>query len=157
MRIQQLEEKVAKNPQSGSMSQSIQQQFQAHDAKLAEYSLQLDAIDCKNTEGVLLWKIREMRRQRRDAAPSISSQPFYTSANGYKMQARMFLNGDGIGQGTHLSLFFKLLRGDYDSLLPWPFQQKVTLVLLDQDGHHHISDTFMPDPCIFIFIPTTTK
>ena len=156
-RIQQLEEEAARSPQSGGVSQPIQQQFQAqdrvvaaHDIKLAEHGLRLDMMDCKNTEGVLLWKITEIRRRRREAAtgktPSIYSQPFYTSANGYKMCARLYLNGDGMGRGTHLSLFFVVMRGEYDSLLPWPFHQKVTLVLIDQEGHRHISDTFRPDP-----------
>ena len=156
-KIQQLEEEAARNPQSGSTSQPIQQQFQAqdrvlaaHDIKLAEHGLRLDMMDCKNTEGVLLWKITEIRRRRREAVsgktPSIYSQPFYTSANGYKMCARLYLNGDGMGRGTHLSLFFVVMRGEYDSLLPWPFHQKVTLVLIDQEGHRHISDTFRPDP-----------
>ena len=62
------------------------------------------------------------------------------------MCTQLYLNGDGMGRGTHLSLFFVVMRGEYDSLLPWPFQQKVTLILIDQDGHRHISDTFRPDP-----------
>jgi hypothetical protein len=42
---------------------------------------------------------------------------------------------------THLSLFFVVMRSEYDALLPWPFHQKVTLLLLDQDkGARHISD-----------------
>ena len=156
-RIHQLKEEASGSPQSGGTSQPIQQQFQAqdrvlaaHDIKLAEHGLRLDMMDCKNTEDVLLWKITEIRRRRREAAtgktPSIYSQPFYTSANGYKMCARLYLNGDGMGRGTHLSLFFVVMRGEYDSLLPWPFHQKVTLVLIDQEGHRHISDTFRPDP-----------
>ena len=156
-RIQQLEEDIAKNKKSSGMTEASQQQFQSqdrilasHDIKLAEHSLRLDMMDCKNTDGVLLWKITEIRRRRREAVngktPSIYSQPFYTSPNGYKMCARLYLNGDGMGRGSHLSLFFVIMRGEYDSLLPWPFQQKVTLILIDQGGRHHISDTFRPDP-----------
>lgn len=156
-RIQQLEEEGTTNQQTSGMTQSVQQQFQAqdrvlaaHDIKLAEHGLRLDMMDCKNSEGVLLWKITEIRRRRREAVsgktPSIYSQPFYTSANGCKMCARLYLNGDGMGRGTHLSLFFVIMRGEYDSLLPWPFQQKVTLILIDQEGRRHISDTFRPDP-----------
>jgi TNF receptor-associated factor 3 len=155
-RIQQLEE-TARATHTDGVSQTIQQQFQAqdrvlaaHDIKLAEHGLRLDMMDCKNTEGVLLWKITEIRRRRREAVsgktPSIYSQPFYTSPNGYKMCARLYLNGDGMGRGTHLSLFFVVMRGEYDSLLVWPFHQKVTLVLIDQEGRRHISDTFRPDP-----------
>lgn len=61
--------------------------------------------------GDLLWKITDIRRRRKEAAsgeiPYIYSQPFYTSANGYKMCAKLYLNGDGMGQGTHISLFLQ--------------------------------------------------
>ena len=78
---------------------------------------------------------------------SLYSQPFYTSYYGYKMCARMYPNGDGLGKGSHLSLFFVLMRGEYDALLVWPFRQKVTLSILDQSGNRkHITDTFRPDP-----------
>ena len=40
--------------------------------------------------------------------------------------ARLYPNGDGIGKGTHLSLFFVVMKEDYNALLPWPFRQKVS-------------------------------
>ena len=49
---------------------------------------------------------------------------------GYKMCARLYLNGDGMGKGTHVSLFFVVMRGTYDALLKWPFRQKVSCSLL---------------------------
>ena len=56
---------------------------------------------------------------------SLYSQPFYTDRYGYKMCGHVYLNVDSIGKGTHLSLFFVLMRGEYDALLEWPFNQKV--------------------------------
>lgn len=153
------EEKLRQRGSVGdsTMSNAERQQFSAQDRvlavqdiKLAEYGLRLDIMDCKGIDGVLLWKIMEVQRRRRDAisgkTPSIYSQPFYTSPCGYKMCGRLYLDGDGVGKHTHLSLFFVIMRGEYDALLSWPFAQKVALILIDQDGHHHISDTFRPDP-----------
>ena len=45
--------------------------------------------------------------------------------NGYKMCIRAYLNGDGIGYKTHLSVFFVLMKGEFDPLLKWPFDYKV--------------------------------
>ena len=73
------------------------------------------------------------------------SQPFYTSRDGYKICCRMYLNGDGSGKGKYISLFFALMKGDYDPLLRWPFQQKVTMTLLHQDRGEDLRDTFNPD------------
>ena len=50
---------------------------------------------------------------------------FYTSKYGYKMCLRIYLNGDGTGRSSHLSLFFVVMRGLSDALLKWPFNQKV--------------------------------
>lgn len=78
---------------------------------------------------------------------SIFSQSFYTSRCGYRLCARAYLNGDGSGKGTHISLYFVVMRGEFDSLLPWPFKQKVALMLLDQSGKkNHITETFKADP-----------
>ena len=62
------------------------------------------------------------------------------------MCSRIYLNGDGMGQGSHISLFFVLMRGEWDRSLPFPFQRQITLKLLDQGGDKHIVETFLPDP-----------
>ena len=100
--------------------------------------------------GTMLWKIDDFTRKRRDAVSgaqiAIYSPPFYTSQFGYKMCARIYLNGDGFGKGTHISLFFVVMKGDYDALLPWPFQKKITMMLLDQNNGEHMIDAFRSDP-----------
>ena len=60
-------------------------------------------------------------------SPASTHHHFYTERNGYKMCIRGYLNGDGSGEGTHLSIFFILLKGEYVSLLPWPFEHKISL------------------------------
>ena len=57
--------------------------------------------------------------------PPVPPAAFYTSRYGYKMCLRIYLNGDGTGRGTHLSLFFVVMKGPNDALLRWPFNQKV--------------------------------
>ena len=101
-------------------------------------------------DGTLLWRINNISAKMYDSfnepEKSFYSPPFYTSRHGYKMCARIYLNGDGMGKGTHISLFFVLMRGEYDPLLRWPFRQKVTFMLLDQDNVEHVIDAFRPDP-----------
>ena len=87
----------------------------------SELELQLQASLASTHNGAFLWRIPEMRRRIRDAKigriTSIYSPPFYTGRNGYKICIRAYLNGDGTGEGTHLSIFFVLMRGEYDPLL----------------------------------------
>lgn len=47
------------------------------------------------------------------------------------MCLRIYLNGDGTGRGSHLSLFFVVMRGHSDALLKWPFNQKVKHMFTD--------------------------
>lgn len=120
------------------------------DLRLAELDLRFQVMETASYNGVLMWKIRDYSRRKQDAKSgrtiSLYSQPFYTGRFGYKMCARVYLNGDGVGKATHLSLFFVVQRGEYDALLPWPFKQKVSLMLLDQDtGTRHLVDSFRPD------------
>ena len=103
---------------------------------------------CTHNEA-FLWRIPEMKRRIRDAKlgriTSIYSPPFYTGRNGYKMCIRAYLNGDGTGEGTHLSILFVLMRGEYDPLLEWPFEHKVSLIFVDQDQKKHLVQTFKPN------------
>ena len=115
----------------------------------SELELQLHASLASTHNGAFLWRIPEVRRRIRDAKigriTSIYSPPFYTGRNGYKMCIRVYLNGDGSGEGTHLSIFFVLMRGEYDPLLQWPFEPKVSLILVDQDHKKHLVETFKPN------------
>jgi len=76
---------------------------------------------------------------------------------GYKMCARIYLNGDGMGKTTHVSLFFVIMRGQFDALLKWPFRQKVTMMMLDQAGSDNVVDVFRPDPTSSSFKRPTSE
>ena len=66
------------------------------------------------------------------------SLPFYTHPQGYKMCLRVDANGYSRGKNTHVSVFARLIRGDFDEHLKWPFQGHVTVAMLNQleDNHH---------------------
>ncbi len=77
---------------------------------------------------------------------SIYSPPFYSSPTGYKMRARLYLHGDGNARRTHMSLFFILMRNEYDATLKFPFHYKIAFCLYDQTpNQRHIIDSFRPD------------
>ena len=67
-------------------------------------------------EGTLLWKIEGYQRKRQDAINGVKtalySPPFYSAQFGFKMCAKIYMNGDGFGKGSHLSLFFVVMRGE---------------------------------------------
>ncbi|XP_036384078.1 TNF receptor-associated factor 2 [Megalops cyprinoides] len=127
----------------------LERTLNMRDLQLAETEQMLRELEYCTYDGVFVWKIVDFSRRRQEAlagrAPAMFSPAFYSSKYGYKMCLRLYLNGDGTGRGTHLSLFFVVMRGKYDALLKWPFSQKVTLMLLDQNNREHIIDAFRPD------------
>ena len=66
------------------------------------------------------------------------SSPFFTSAQGYKMCLKIYPNGYGAGQGSHVSVFACFLPGEYDDFLQWPFEGDVIIDVLNwrEDRHH---------------------
>jgi len=130
--------------------EELERQVASLKVHVSELELQLQASLASTYNGALLWRIPYIPRRRRDAIDeritSIYSPPFYTGRNGYKMCIRAYLNGDGMGYKTHLSLFFVVMKGEFDALLKWPFEYKVSLILVDQTHRKHIVQTFKPTP-----------
>lgn len=83
-----------------------------------------------------VWKIAEfseiLRQAKHGRNNKMDSEPFYTGPYGYKLKLSVNPNGDGSGKNTHLSAFVIVVKGEYDAVLPWPFHQKVSFTLIDQ-------------------------
>ncbi|KAG7260109.1 hypothetical protein CRUP_027462 [Coryphaenoides rupestris] len=128
----------------GGKLRQVERTLAVRELQLAESEAQLREMQFCTFDGVFIWKISERRSAGR--TPAMFSPAFYSIKYGYKMCLRLYLNGDGTGRGTHLSLFFVVMKGQVlDALLKWPFSQKVTLMLLDQNNREHIIDAFRPD------------
>ncbi|XP_016042932.1 TNF receptor-associated factor 2 isoform X1 [Erinaceus europaeus] len=129
--------------------QQLERSIGLKDLAMADLEQKVQDMEASTYDGVFIWKISDFARKRQEAVagrtPAIFSPAFYTSRYGYKMCLRIYLNGDGTGRGTHLSLFFVVMKGPHDALLRWPFNQKVTLMLLDQNNREHVIDAFRPD------------
>ncbi len=136
--------------QLGDNVQVMQENFTQFSIALDEIRLRQDVLEVKATNGVFIWKIPDIRRRYRDAVDrktiSLYSPPFYTSPHGYRMCIRVYLNGDGLGKGTHISVFFVLMKSEHDCLLSWPFKQSVRFTLINQVNQaSSISEAFAPD------------
>lgn len=127
----------------------LQRSLALKDVVLNGLHMRLLSFEQTSHDGIFLWKIPEISRKCHDAVTgrvtSLYSPAFYTARYGYKVCQRVYLNGDGPGKGTHVSLFFAIMKGEYDALLPWPFKHKVTFMLLDQNNREHVIDAFRPD------------
>ena len=90
--------------------QSIEHELTLRNVTLADLEEYVRQQEFSSFDGQLLWKITEFSRRKNEAVSgqkvSFYSPCFFTSRYGYKMCARIYLNGDGAGRGTHISVFF---------------------------------------------------
>ena len=74
------------------------------------------------------------------------SKPIFSHFGGYKMQIGVFMNGARAGEGTHISLYGNLMKGDNDANLKFSFEGRIVVSLLNQleDKTHYTFTLWSP-------------
>ena len=139
--IEKLEKDVStfkeKSQQIGRLEEDV--------SKIKEQSQHIDRLEnaCENY-APFVWKIPNFQAVYDRAVTGeqevILSEPFYLFKNGYKLKIKMMPNGGSTSdpiahsllKGKFLSLFIKVVPGEYDAILPWPFTEKIRVTLIDQ-------------------------
>ena len=69
-----------------------------------------------------------------------TSDPFFTTARGYKLRLRFLPGGHSQESENHISVFIVLQHGPNNDILSWPFDKTVKVTLLNQleDGLHRV-------------------
>lgn len=139
--IEKLEEDVSKVKEH---SQEIERP-KRDITQVKEHTQQVEKLE-KMTENYapFVWKIPNFQTVYEKAARGeqevVLSEPFHLFKNGYKLRMKMMPNGGNTVdsaahkkcKGRFLSLYIKVIPGEYDSILPWPFKEKVRVTLIDQ-------------------------
>ena len=103
---------------------------------LGDLDLRFQLHENSTDDGHLIWKINEFKNRTNDAIigkiRALHSAPCFTEKYGYKFCLRLYIHGDGMGRGTHLSLFLVIMKSEYDDILQWPFQKKIKFRLINQ-------------------------
>ena len=104
-------------------------------------------------DGTLMWIVEDVLNKLKTAKynnQALFSPHFYSHENGYKMGAKLFLNGDCEANGSYISLYFQLYKGPFDDILPWPFSPRVSLQILGEKTE--IKKTFSPEKTSLSFV-----
>ena len=85
-----------------------------------------------------VYRTIEHFKMSKDNEAELYTEPFYTAQGGYKMTLCVYPNGEGSWEGTHISAYICLMKGDNDHDLPFPFSGIFTIKLLNwkQDTGH---------------------
>ena len=92
----------------------------------------------KKNDGSMTCAMPDFDKRRRCNTKFFSTS-FYVNPRGYHMSLVVDANGYGPGEGTHVSVYAAILKGEYYAELKWPFVGEVTFTLLNQleDSNHH--------------------
>jgi len=100
------------------------------------YAQDIEISKLRREYTTFVWKVDGFNKVLEDAKIGISecvqSVPFYTGKQGYKLRVRIYPDGGQSNRNRYLSVFLVLMEGKFDGTLPWPFHQKVTFTLIDQ-------------------------
>ena len=72
--------------------------------------------------------------QKRKKKEKWVSPTFYTDKKGYKIRLRVYASDRESGEGTHLSTYITLMKGEFDDQLKWPFAGSLKVELLSHDN-----------------------
>ena len=84
-----------------------------------------------------VWKVTEfwkiLRQAKSERNKRIKGDPFYAGRQGYKLRLCIEPDGNQSNRHRYLSIYVLLMKSGFDGMLPWPFRQKVTFTLIDQN------------------------
>ncbi len=131
-----------------TQSEKLKMQSELLSTVLEQYSVMSDQVNIlshlvrsltDNDEGEAFVFQLTGFADKKENNKTFHSSSFYTYPGGYKIAVEVDLNGRGETRGTHVSVSARILTGEYDSQLQWPFQGTITYELLNQmsdDGHY---------------------
>ena len=120
-----------------------------------ETNMKLTPFNCISDDGDFdfVWRVRSItsilqkQKQLKDGEElKLCSPSFYTSRFGYKLCLWLKFNSFSPNENYFISLYFCIMKGEYDTTLTWPFNYAVMLILLDQDEKSNISHRLTMDP-----------
>ena len=142
-------------------TRKLEEKFNKARRKLEEKVIALESrpMQCQEEH---TWKIScfsEVLRRAKSGEKSIILSDAFVKY-GYKFRLRMHPDGNGNVKNTHLSLYFVIMKGEYDAVLPWPFHKKVTFTLIDQredpNSRKNIVKSYTADPELKTFARPVT-
>ena len=132
--------RVTSRKQNKNLSDTMEEQADKFDHFLLNYSIAKADADLKESGryGEHLWVIRNYSRRLRriklgKSDDPIRSDPFYTGSPGYRLCIWVYLNGRGKSLGSAISVYGKVMAGDYDPILSWPIRPQFTFTLYEQN------------------------
>ena len=134
-----------------SRVRGIENKKQEVNKTMSDLDLKAQLQENKTVNGEFIWKIDKidlrMAQAKSGKITVLHSAPCYTKQYEYKYCLRLYLQGDGMGRSTHVSLFFVAMKSEYDQLLTWPMHKRITFELINHGNEaESVIESFVSNP-----------
>ena len=131
--------------------EELKQRISNTEKSTADIDLKINLLENKTKNGEIISKIDKidwrMAQARMGKLVALHSAPCYTEQYQYKYCIRLYLNGDGLGRISHISIYFVLMKSEYDPLLQWPMYKKIKFELINQeDNADNVVESIITNP-----------
>ena len=127
----------------GCAHESCRENMAKHITESTQHHLKL-AVNQLRTQKSHTIKMNEFKMHK-DTSTYWYSPPFYSHPGGYKVCFCIHANGNGKGEGTHVSVFLHMMRGENDDNLVWPMRGALIFTLLNQlEDKNHMEESVVP-------------
>ena len=100
---------------------NLDRKNQEHTKLIANMDLKIQLQENKTKNEEFMRKIDKIEYRMAEASlskvVSLHSVPCYTKQYEYKYCVMFYLHGNGLGRSTHISMFFVVMKSEYDQLL----------------------------------------
>lgn len=126
---------VSQGQAISALENSFRSLLQTRDTTIAQLNSKVSTLETLTAP--VIFRMSDYAKHKSSKDPWFSPG-FYTHPGGYRACLRVYANGLGDAEGTHLSVFVNLMRGQNDQSLIWPLRADFTITLLNQlrDSDH---------------------
>ena len=135
-------------------SEQLKTTSEANAKRVNQLSVKTMLLQSTTHTGEYMWKLDNFNKRLMEAlstqqstseALELFTPPLYTSRFGYKLCAKIILNGGATQE--HISFYIIIMRGDYDEALQWPFPHVINATLVNpRDSTKSVAYTLIPNP-----------
>ena len=118
---------------------------------MADLDLKAQLQKSKTINGEFIWKIDKidfrMAQAKSGKITVLHRAPCYTKQYEYKYCLWLYLQGDGMGRSTHVSVFFIVMKSEYGQLLTRSMLKRITFELINHVNEaENVIQSFVSNP-----------
>lgn len=119
--------------QLSNLQESLEEQIVELTDKIHSLQEQVKTHRTHNNGGsiVFRWAMSDVNMWM---AEECISPTFSLQVPGYRLRLEVSMGGKATGKGSHMSVFMRLVNGDYDYTLQWPCRETFSVCLKAPDG-----------------------